>query len=263
MTIKPVNFFFHNLVLAIASSLLAASSVAISLPVKALTLVTERSALKANDSLNFASLEQTLDPSAPFTPDSFLPNNFSATSENGLELNLTIPPSDNPAISPPFIFQTGFPPNGIPTNFADGDFLLFTGADFSAFPAPGNNGPITIDFTTPVTGAGTQIAVDDTLSFIANIAAFDSEGNLLNNFSVPGTSSVSLDNSALFLGVVSEEAEIARLVYSSSISNRAIGINTISISNGTAIPESSHLFGLLIVATSSIYYFANKRSHRN
>ena len=263
MTIKPINLFFHNLVLAIASSLLAAASVAISLPVKALTLVTERSALSANDSLNFASLGQTLDPSAPFTLDSFLPNNFSATSENGLELNLTIPPSDNPAISPPFIFQTGFPPNGIPTNFADGDFLLFTGADFSTFPAPGNNGPITIDFATPVTGAGTQIAVDDTLSFIANIAAFDSEGNLLNNFSVPGTSSVSLDNSALFLGVVSEEAEIARLVYSSSISNRAIGINTISISNGTAIPESSHLFGLLIVATSSSCYFANKRSHRN
>lgn len=256
MTIR-LNFSFNKFV-AIAGSLLAASSAVISLPANALTLVTERSALRGNDNLDFASLEQVFNPFAPPTPDSFLPNTFSATSENGLELDFTIPPSENPAISPPFIFETGFPPDGIPTNFADGDFLLFTGADFSAFPAPGNDGPITIDFATPVTGAGTQIAVDDTLSFTANIAAFDDEGNLLNNFSVPGTSSVSLDNSALFLGVVSQEANIARLVYSSSVPNRAIGINTISISNGTAIPESSNLFGLLIIATSSIYFFASK-----
>lgn len=257
MTIR-LNFSFNNWFIAIASSLLAASSVTIALPVRALTLVTERSVLRANDKLDFASLERVFNPFAPPTPDSFLPNSFSAISENNLELNFTIPPSENPAISPPFIFETGFPPDGIPTNFADGDFLLFTGADFSAFPTPGNDGPITIDFATPVTGAGTQIAVDDTLSFIANIAAFDDEGNLLNNFSVPGTSSVSLDNSALFLGVVSEEANIARLVYSSSVPNRAIGINTISINNGTVIPESSNLFGLLIIATSSIYIFAGK-----
>jgi hypothetical protein len=249
---------FNNLPVAIAGTFITASTFAIVYPVQALTLVSDRSSLGANDSLDFGSLGKRFNPFAPPTPDSFLPNNFSATSTNGLELNFEIPPSNDPAISPPFIFQTGFPPTGIPTNFADGDFLLFTGADFRTFPAPGNSNPITIDFATPVIGAGTQIAVDDTLSFTANVSAFDNEGNLLDSFSLPGTSSLALDNSALFLGVVSEEANIARLVYSSSVPNRAIAINTLSISNETKIPESSSLLGLLIVTTSSIFYFASK-----
>ena len=258
MTIKPVQLSLNNLALASAGILLTASSLAIALPVKALTLVRERSVLRTNDRLDFGSLGRVFDPFVPPTPDSFLPNSFSATSENGLELNFAISLSNDPAISLPFIFQTGFPPEGIPTNFADGDFILFTGADFSSFSAPGNPGPITIDFATPVTRAGTQIAIDDTLSFIASVFAFDNKGNLLDSFSVPGTSSLALDNSAQFLGVVSEEANISRLVYSSSVPNRAIGINTVSISNNTKIPEPYTIFGLLIVATSGIYGFFSK-----
>ncbi|VEP17892.1 conserved exported hypothetical protein [Hyella patelloides LEGE 07179] len=255
---RSINFSLNNLAVAVMGTVVTASSLAIAAPVKALTLVTDRSTLRTSDRLDFASLGRVFDPVAPPTPDSFLPNTFSATSENGLELNFAIPPSNDPAISPPFIFQTGFPPEGIPTNFADGDFLLFTGADFRFFPSPGNPGPITIDFTTPVTGAGTQIAVDDTLSFTASVSAFDDGGNLLDSFSVPGTSSLALDNSALFLGVVSEEANISRLVYSSSVPNRAIGINTVSISNGTTIPEPSTLFSLVIIASSSIYCLKSK-----
>ena len=68
----------------------------------------KRSALEANDSLNFTSLGQVFDPEASPTPDSFLSNNFFATSVNGLSLDFTIPLNKDPAISPPFISQRAF-----------------------------------------------------------------------------------------------------------------------------------------------------------
>ncbi len=258
MTIQSVNSP-NNLARKAVGTLLTASSLVISSPAMALTLITDRSILRASERLDFSSLGRVFNPFAPTTGDSFLPNTFAATSDDGLELSIDIAPSNDPAISPPFIFQTTSLPGGIPTNFADGDFILFTGVDFRTFPAPGNSGPLTIEFATPVTGAGTQIAVDDTLSFIATISAFDDGGNFLSSFSVPGTSSTALDDSALFLGVASESANIARLVYSTSVPNRAIGINTVSISNGTAIPEPAAFFGLLTVAIFSIFGFSKRK----
>lgn len=258
---KSVRISRFNLVFAISQGLLTTSFLLVSTPINALTLITEREELGANDNLNFGSLRRVFNPT---DPNSFLASSFSATSENGLDLNFTIPPSGNAAISPPFIFQTGFPPNGVPTNFAEGDFILFSGADFRSFPAPGNSNPLTIDFATPVTAAGTQIAVDDTLSFTANIAAFDSEGNLLDSFSVLGTSGTALDNSALFLGVADEFASISRLVYSSSVPNRAIGINDISIegnNNTNSIPEPSTIFalGMLAVCGTSLKFLNSSK----
>ena len=258
MNIEEVSFLFNPIATTVVGALLTGYSMAIAIPANAVTFVTERSALNANDSFDFGSLGGIFDPFAPPTPDSFLSNNFSATSVNGLELDFTVPPTDDPFISPPFIFQTG---SDIPTNFADGDFLLFTGADFRAFPAPGNSAPVAIDFATPVFGAGTQIAVDDTFSFNANVSAFDSGGNLLDSFSIPATSSLYLDNSAVFLGIVNEEANISRLVYSSSVDNRAIGLNTISINSigERTISESTSILGLLFVATCSIFCLAQKQ----
>ena len=244
------NFSLNNLAVGFVGTLLTATPLVISSPVQALTLITDRSQLEANDSLDFSSLGQVFNPLVPPTADSFLPNTFVATSDRGLGLEFNIPPSNNPAISPPLIFQTTPAPDGISTNFADGDFILFTGLDFRFFPAPGNPGPLTIDFETPIIATGTQIAVDDTSSFTAFLSAFDDGGDLLGSFSVPGSSSLALDNSASFLGVTSEAANIARLVYSTSVPNRAIGINAVSIKRKT-IPESSTLFGLLVLATSS------------
>lgn len=58
---------------------------------------------------------------------------------------------------------------------------------------------------------------------------FDSDNNLLGTFSTPGTSSLTLDNSAVLLGVLSDKENITRLEFSSSEPDRAIGINTLSI----------------------------------
>lgn len=264
MTIQSVNSPNNLAIKAVGTLLmLTAYSLVISSPAMALTLITDRSTLRANDHLDFSSLERVFNPLAPNTGDSFLPNTFTATSDNSLELSIDIASSNDPAITPPFIFQTTSPPGGIPTNFANGDFILFTGADFRTFPAPGNSGPLTIEFATPVSRAGTQIAVDDTLSFIATISAFDDGGNFLSSFSVPGTSSTALDDSALFLGVASESANIGRLVYNTSVPNRAIGINTVSISNSTRIPEPAAFLGLLTVVIFSIFEFSKGKYFRS
>ena len=214
----------------------------------AVTLVTQRAALGGNDLLDWFSLGQVFDPFSP-DPSAFLPNSFSATSSGGLELNVDIPPpSSGSGITPPFVFQTGPLPNAIPTNFANGDFILFTGFNPVGFPSLGNPGPLTITFETPVLGAGTQIAVDDTPSFIASISAFDDAGRELGSFSVPGTSSLALDNSAVFLGVLSDAPNISRLVLSSGEPERALGINPLSLvavelTPGT--PGDDRLFGTL------------------
>lgn len=63
---------------------------------------------------------------------------------------------------------------------------------------------------------------------------FDSNNNLLGTFSAPGTSSLTLDNSAVFLGVLSDKENIARLEFSSSEPDRATGINTLSITTAEA-----------------------------
>ncbi|MBP5976820.1 hypothetical protein HW132_29875 [Brasilonema sp. CT11] len=197
-------------------------------PAQAITFVTERTDLQSNDQVDWSSLGQIFNPLSPNTA-AFLPNSFSAKSEGGLGLNVNIPLSTVPGVTPPFVFQTLFPPNGIPTNFEKGDFVLLTGLQARSFPAVGNPGPITITFDKPVTGGGTQVAVDDTPNFTAFISAFDNANNLLGTFSVPGISSGALDNSAIFLGVSSDIPNIKRLVFSSSEPNRALGINSLSV----------------------------------
>ncbi|MBW4499692.1 MAG: hypothetical protein KME57_09015 [Scytonema hyalinum WJT4-NPBG1] len=214
-----------------------------SLSVQAITLVTNRDNLEANDKIDWSSLEiGTPINLTPITAN-LLPNSFQTTSEKGLGLSVDIPSIADPRYTPPFVFQTT---PTLPANFSNGDYILFTGFIPGGFPALGNPGPLTITFDQPVQGAGTQIAVDDTLNFTAFISAFDDNNNLLGSFSTPGTSATVLDNSAVFLGVRSASANISKLVYSSSENNRAFGINFLSI-NSTTIPEPGNLLALSLL----------------
>ena len=245
--------WFPLLLLTSAFCLLPSST----LPVKAITFITDRAALGGNDQLDWSSLGSVFDPFNP-DPSTFLPSTFSTKSVGGLGINIEIPLPSLPEITPPFVFQTSAPPFGIPTNFADGDFILFTGLNPTTFPAVGNDGPITINFDTPVKGAGTQIAVDDTLEFEAFISAFDDQNNLLGSFSINGTSSIALDNSAVFLGVNSDIPEISKLVLSSSVPERALGINSISIRT-TPISEPGSIIGIGILGISLLT--SQKKKH--
>lgn len=209
--------------------------------VQAIALVTQRTALGSNDQMDWSSL-------GPATPFNFLQNSFSTTSEGGLGLQVDIPFA-GPNFTPPLVFQTLPRPLGIPTNFASGDFVLFTGfRPDTPFPSIGNPGPLTITFDTPVRGAGAQIAVDDTPLFKAFISAFDETNTLLGTFEADGTASENLDNSALFLGILSDTANISRLVFSTSESERAFAINKLSIASA-AVPEPTFVIGLLAFGT--------------
>lgn len=213
-----------------------------------ITFVTQGNILGDNDQLDWSSLGVAF-------PFKVLPNEFGATSSKGLKLNVDIPKSNVPGVTPPLVFQT-LPPPGIATNFAAGDFLLFTGLNPQTFPAVGNPGPLSITFNKPVQAVGTQISVDDTFNFTAFISAFDSENNLLGSFSTPGTSSLNLDNSALFLGVKSDIANIARLVFSTSENNRAFAINKLRLKT---VPEPSLVLGVYALGTLSMIFTVKRK----
>ncbi|MHC5773732.1 hypothetical protein [Nostoc sp.] len=227
------------------------------LPVKAATfLVNERAILGGNDEVDWGSLGKVFNPSAP-SFSAFLPNSFSATSQGGLGLDINIAPTNNPQITPPFVFQT-LPSPGIRSNFAQGDFVLFGGIDPTGFiPLPagtpdpgtkGNGGPFTISFAQPVFGAGTQIAVDTSNLLVEDfITAFDNANNWLGTFSVANISSLALDNSAVFLGIRSDTPNISRLVFSSSAPQYGLAINQVSI---IAVPESTYTLAILAFGVS-------------
>ena len=158
-------------------------------------------------------------------------------------------------MTPPLLFQT-LPAPGIATNFASGDFILFTGLKPGRPPAVGSPGPLTITFDRPVAAAGTQIAVDDTFLLTALISTFDNN-NLLGSFSTQGISSLALDNSAHFLGARSDTANISRLVYSSSEGDRALGINALSIAE--TVLEPSNIAALAVAGLGLFVFNIKKR----
>ena len=226
---------------AIASGAISTFLITLSSPALGVSLVTSRSNLGSNDQLNWSSLGTVANPPTDFTE--VLPSSFSANSSQGLGVDMAFPTPETD-ITQPFVFQTQS--GGLETGFADGDFILFSGFNPEFFPAPGNPGPLTITFDEPVFGAGTQIAVAQIPDFIASISAFDREGSLLGNFDLPGTSSVDLDNSAVFLGVSSDTANIKQLVFNTSVANGAFGINTLSIV-AVDVPEPSSLLTLSLL----------------
>lgn len=239
MTVKLRNFSAYQLYIIFSIAGFTGLMAFVPSEVQAVTFVSQRDALNSNDEVDWLSLGKVFTPGST-NPEDLLPNSFSATSAKNLELNVEIPQVDG--LTPPFVFQTLPESEGIPTNFTNGDYLLFTGFVPGTFPAIGNPGPLSITFDEPVKAAGTQIAVDDTFNFTVFVSAFDEDNNLLGNFSTPGTSSLALDNSAVFLGVTSDEADISRLVFRTSEANRAFAINSLSIAT---VPESSSILGIL------------------
>ena len=197
----------------------------VTLPVRALTLVQERTSLQSNDRISWSSLGKVLNPLAPNT-EGFLTNSFSAQSSNGLGTTVEIPNAGGD-ITPPFIFQNN---PEVQTNFAPGDFILFTGFSPTIIPT-GNPNRLTIVFERGVRAAGTQIAASgsENIDYEVFISAFDDANNNLGTFSSPGISSGARDDSAVFLGVQSNTANIKRLVFWTSSPERGFGINTVSI----------------------------------
>lgn len=227
----------------------------LSLPVRAITLVQDKDSLSSNDQIEWSSLGKVLNPFAP-NPGDFLSESFSATSSNDLGINVNIP-SAGGDITPPFIFQNNAP---VQTNFAPGDFLLFTGFSPTIIPT-GNPNPLTIVFDENVKAAGTQIAASgsENIDYEVFISAFDDASNNLGTFSLPGISSGARDNSAVFLGVESDTANIKSLVFRTSSPQRGFGINTVSIKT---VNEPYSGLGLLILGGLGLGFKSYKFNKR-
>jgi hypothetical protein len=70
----------------------------------------------------------------------------------------------------------------------------------------------------------------------------------LGTFSVANISSLALDNSAAFLGIESNTADISRIVFSSSAPQFGLAINQLSIL--TQVPEPTYTLAILAFGVS-------------
>jgi hypothetical protein len=229
-TVVPTHF---SATVATTTVLLAT----VQLPVRAITFINQRASLGSNDRIDWSSL-------GAVNPFHRLPNSFSGKSAAGRQFSVTVPSFfGNPQ---PLIFQTS-PAPGIESNFANNDYILFTGFTNGEFPGATNTSLLTINFDKPVQAAGTQLALAyNSEPYQALISAFDSDDNLLATFSTEASSSQALDNSAAFLGITSNSPNISRLVLRTDEANSPFGINEVSF---VAIPESSFgVVGLLAFA---------------
>lgn len=135
-----------------------------------------------------------------------------------------------------------------PANFAPCDATIF-GNDLRARP-----NALTIDFASPVTGGGSQFASTVYAGPItAQLKAFDSAGVLLESYTLDGITTGAADNSALFLGIVRAQADIARLEFSvlpyevSGLGTfEAVGINRVELLVAAPIPEPAAALLMLL-----------------
>ena len=193
----------------------------------AVILVTTRASQNANDLIDWGTL------GSPLTD---IPNPFGVFSSGGLPFIVSLPSGgpftrrdENPA---------GGGLGGWSGNFAPGDHLI---------DHLGTDGPLTLTLMPPngvIRGAGVQIEANQPGNFTATIIAFDVNGNSLGSFNVNGTSAFTADNSAIYIGVLSDTANIHAISFDTNTSSFGgdFAINRVSIT----VPEPS--FSLLLLS---------------
>jgi hypothetical protein len=131
-------------------------------------------------------------------------------------------------------------PGNFGGDFSPGDYLEFTGFD----------GPdITINFNTAVAGAGAQIQANAGGAFVARIAAFD--GTTIWSFTQSGFSAFHNDGSAIFLGILSDSANLKWVRYtldSATAFPQSFAINQVSLTDTIAggVPEPASWAMMLV-----------------
>lgn len=178
-------------------------------------LITNRGSLGGNDHIDWAQLGSSFAGVAT-------PSNVS--SDLGLSAVVSSASGD---------FQRRDQGNGWAGNFAAGDALLWTN---------GTPGPMSLEFGAAVFGAGAQIQRNAYGGFTAVIAAYDALNNLLERYEVTGNSSSSGDNSAIFLGISRNTADIDRLEFS-LLSRDDFAINRVELlsERGGQVPAPASL----------------------
>jgi hypothetical protein len=146
-------------------------------------LVTSRAALAGTDNLDWGDL-------GPENTE--VPSPFLITSDDGLLVDVRQTDGS---------FLRVNQGSGFSGNFAPGDELLATN-----FPPLGAFGPITLNFgSTALQAFGLQIQASRFGPFTAELEVFDSGGASLGSVSRAGVSNSNGDNSAIFIGVASDD----------------------------------------------------------
>ncbi len=152
-------------------------------------------------------------------------------------------------------FQRRDQGNGWAGNFAAGDPLIWTN---------GFNGPVTISLGILEAGIGAQVQQDQFGAFNAQIAVFGAGNVLLNTFNVTGNSSSAGDNSAIFVGAVSNDgsAIIDHVVY--TIGTNDFAINRLDLKSGSrsAVPEPGALALTASVGVTGVSYAMSRLRRR-
>jgi hypothetical protein len=179
----------------------------------ALTQITDRAALGRNDVIDWADLGPA---------GTTVSNPFTISSVGGMVTDVSKP-------APQGAFQVYYQTTGgWLGNFAAGDAVLWS---------QGDAGPIALEFAAPVEGAGAQLQMDSFGAFTGVVTAYDSGGNPLGEFSLDGeVIGDTGDGSAIFLGVRSDSADIARVEFWLE-DGSSFGINDVDLVSPTSEME--------------------------
>lgn len=217
------KFSMRSLCACVGIAITASSALAAS--------VTTRTGLGGNDHIDWAQIQVG-------TP---VGNSASVLSSLGLEATASTPGALRRAD------QTGCG-GTYPANFAPCDATIF-GDNLFARP-----NAVTVSFVNPVAGGGSQFASTVYAGPItAQLKAFDSSGVLLESYTLAGTTTSASDNSAIFLGIVRAQADIARLEFSvlpyeivGFGTFEAVAINRVELLTAAPIPEPAAALLMLL-----------------
>ncbi len=197
-------------------------------------------ALDGNDSIDWGQL-------GPYIPNVNLPSNPEPVVSNGglsvsadgyLDLGLG---QQNTSTSPCSCWDGNFAPN---------DYLLIAGGAGAS--------SLTLTFSTPVYGVGTQVGSDGPFgAFTGTMQLFDPLGNSLGSFGFTGDEENTADDSAIFVGALSS-GPIGSVTISADY---AFAVNSVDL----VTPEPGSLFLMLaaaVVASSRLRPFAVRRALR-
>ena len=171
-----------------------------------LTVVTDRGALGATDAVAWAQL-------GPAGTHLFTPL-VALSAGGGVAVDVSSPPGE--------VFRVDQSVDWI-GNFAPGAALVFEQHELE---------PLQLTFAEPVLGAGAQIQESALRDFTATLSVFSPTNVLLGSFSLAGLASAAADDSAIFLGVLSD-APIGRIRFATVGRNGAVdagfAINDLSL----------------------------------